>query len=102
MFLTGYSVFSGMAIGAITGVGIAVPGSLTVLPALLSMLGDRVDKGRIPLIGRRAGRHTRGHVRCPYVTGPGGGHPLHELGRKPGVRPMSGVPDAGDPHGPGR
>ncbi len=53
LFLTGYSLFSGMAIGAITVVGIAVAGSLTVLPALLSMLGDRVDKGRIPLIGRR-------------------------------------------------
>ena len=53
LFLTGYSLFSGMAIGAIVVVGIAVTGSLTVLPALLSWLGDRVDKGRIPLIGRR-------------------------------------------------
>jgi RND superfamily putative drug exporter len=34
-------------------VGIAVTGSLTVLPALLSLLGDRVDKGRVPFIGRR-------------------------------------------------
>jgi RND superfamily putative drug exporter len=53
LFLTGYSLFSGMAIGAIVVVGIAVTGSLTVLPALLSWLGDRVDRGRIPLIGRR-------------------------------------------------
>jgi len=53
LFLTGYSLFSGMAIGAIVVVGIAVAGSLTVLPALLSLLGDRVDKGRIPFIGRR-------------------------------------------------
>src|SRR3984885_591263 len=53
LFLTGYSLFSGMAIGAIVVVGIAVTGSLTVLPALLSWLGDRVNKGRIPLIGRR-------------------------------------------------
>jgi RND superfamily putative drug exporter len=28
-------------------------GSLTVLPALLSKLGDRVDKGRIPFLGKR-------------------------------------------------
>jgi putative drug exporter of the RND superfamily len=42
-----------MAIGAIVVVGVAVIGSLTVLPALLSWLGDRVDKGRIPVIGRR-------------------------------------------------
>ena len=53
LFLTGYALFSGMAIGAIIVVAIAVAGSLTVLPALLSWLGDRVDKGRIPFIGRR-------------------------------------------------
>jgi len=53
LFLTGYSLFSGMAIGAIVVVGIAVAGSLTVLPALLSVLGDRVNFGRIPFIGRR-------------------------------------------------
>jgi RND superfamily putative drug exporter len=52
LFLTGYSLFSGMAIGAIVVVGIAVAGSLTVLPALLSVLGDRVNSGRIPFIGR--------------------------------------------------
>jgi hypothetical protein len=53
LFLTGYALFTGMAIGAIVVVGIAVAGSLTVLPALLSWLGDRVDKGRVPLLGRR-------------------------------------------------
>jgi putative drug exporter of the RND superfamily len=53
LMLTGYSLFTGMAIGAIVVVGIAVTGSLTVLPALLSWLGDRADKGQIPVIGRR-------------------------------------------------
>ena len=53
LFLTGYALFTGMAIGAIVVVGIAVAGSLTVLPALLSWLGDRVDKGRIPFLGKR-------------------------------------------------
>jgi putative drug exporter of the RND superfamily len=53
LFLTGYALFTGMAIGAIVVVGIAVAGSLTVLPALLSWLGDRVDKGRVPFLGRR-------------------------------------------------
>ncbi len=33
-------------------VAIAMLGSLTVLPALLSRLGDRVDRGRVPLVGR--------------------------------------------------
>jgi RND superfamily putative drug exporter len=33
-------------------VGVAMLGSLTVLPALLSKLGPRVDKGRIPFVHR--------------------------------------------------
>jgi uncharacterized membrane protein YdfJ with MMPL/SSD domain len=33
-------------------VAVAMLGSLTVLPALLSKLGDRVEKGRIPFLGR--------------------------------------------------
>ncbi|MGH3302398.1 MAG: MMPL family transporter, partial [Streptosporangiaceae bacterium] len=52
LFLTGYSLFTGMAIGAIIVVGIAVTGSLIVLPAMLSWLGDRVNSGRVPFIGR--------------------------------------------------
>jgi putative drug exporter of the RND superfamily len=53
LFLTGYSVFTGVAIGTITVVGVAVAGSLTVLAALLSLLGEWADRGRIPFLGRR-------------------------------------------------
>ncbi|MEP7025443.1 MAG: MMPL family transporter, partial [Actinomycetota bacterium] len=53
LFLTGYDVFTGVAIGAITVVGVAVIGSLTALPALLSWLGRWADRGRIPWLGRR-------------------------------------------------
>jgi RND superfamily putative drug exporter len=53
LFLTGYDVFTGIAVGAIMVVGVAVLGSLTVLPALLSMLGAWADRGRIPFLGRR-------------------------------------------------
>ena len=53
LFLTGYSVFTGVAIGAIMVVGVAVVGSVTVLPALLSWLGKWADRGRIPFLGRR-------------------------------------------------
>ena len=37
-------------------------GSLTVLPAVLSKLGDRVEKGRVPFIGKlkRSGRRVAG------------------------------------------
>jgi putative drug exporter of the RND superfamily len=52
LFLTGYAVFSGIALGTIAVVGVAVAGSLTVLPGLLSWLGPRADRGRIPFLGR--------------------------------------------------
>jgi RND superfamily putative drug exporter len=53
LFLTGYDVFTGIALGTITVVGVAVLGSLTVLPALLSWLGPKAERGRIPFLGRR-------------------------------------------------
>jgi putative drug exporter of the RND superfamily len=53
LFLTGYEQFTGIAIGAITVVAIAVAGSLTLLPALLSWLGPRAERSRIPVLGRR-------------------------------------------------
>jgi RND superfamily putative drug exporter len=52
MFLTGDKTFSSFAVGTILVVGIAVVGSLTVLPALLSRLGDRVDRARVPFLHR--------------------------------------------------
>ena len=53
LFLSGYAVFTGVAIGTIAVVGVAVAGSLTALPALLSWLGPWADRGRIPFLGRR-------------------------------------------------
>ena len=52
MYLGGISNFASFATGTIMVVAVAVIGSLTVLPALLSKLGDRVEKGRVPV--RRA------------------------------------------------
>ena len=53
MFISGDKSFISFAEGAILVVAIAMFASLTVLPAMLSWLGDRVEKGRIPLLGRR-------------------------------------------------
>lgn len=47
-------MFTSLAIGAMLVVAVAVLASATVLPALLSILGDRVERLRLPLIGRRA------------------------------------------------
>jgi RND superfamily putative drug exporter len=52
-FLTGSKIFVGIGEATILVVTAAVIGSLTVLPALLSLLGDRIDRGRLPIIGRR-------------------------------------------------
>lgn len=55
MFIAGAATFTGMALGAILVVGVSLIASLTVLPAVLSLLGDRVERGRIPLLMRRRG-----------------------------------------------
>src|ERR1700722_16877661 len=47
MLLADSAVFNSIAVGAMLVVFIAMVGSLTVLPALLGRLGDKVDKGRI-------------------------------------------------------
>ena len=52
MFLTGDATFSSLALATILVVAVAVLGSLTVLPAVLSRLGDKVERGRIPFVGR--------------------------------------------------
>ena len=52
MFLTGDKTFSSFAMATIMVVAIAVLGSLTVLPAVLSRLGDRVNKARVPFLYR--------------------------------------------------
>ncbi len=52
MFLTGDRIFASFGISTILVVAIAMLGSLTVLPALLSRLGDNVDRVHVPLVGR--------------------------------------------------
>jgi RND superfamily putative drug exporter len=78
LFLTGIDVFSGVAIGTILVVGVAVLGSLTFLPAILSMLGKWTDRGRIPFLGKRRtsaseskfwGTLARSVVKRPLVWG---------------------------------
>src|SRR5918995_170326 len=52
MFLTLDSTFASFAVATIIVVAMAMLGSLTVLPALLSKLGDRVDRLHVPLVRR--------------------------------------------------
>ena len=52
LFMIDVSIFRSMAIGTIAVIFVAIIGSLTFLPATLAILGDRVNKGRVPYFGR--------------------------------------------------
>ncbi|WP_258055628.1 MMPL family transporter [Streptomyces sp. Ru62] len=52
MLFTGLAEFEAMGLASLMVVAVAMVGSVTVLPALLSLLGERVEKGRLPFLGR--------------------------------------------------
>ncbi len=52
MLLIGDKSFASFGLATMIVVAAAMLGSLTVLPALLSKLGDNVDRLRVPLVGR--------------------------------------------------
>jgi uncharacterized membrane protein YdfJ with MMPL/SSD domain len=54
MFFAGNPIFTAMGLATMVVVLLAMVGSVTVLPALLHKLGDRVDRGRVPFL------HTAG------------------------------------------
>ena len=60
MFLTGDPTFASLAFATILVVAVAVLGSLTVLPAVLSKLGDNVDRLRVPWPADDAARTKAG------------------------------------------
>ena len=56
LLLSGSAVFVSIGLATMLVVAIAVLGSLTVLPAMLALLGDRIDRGRLPRFLRRRRR----------------------------------------------
>jgi putative drug exporter of the RND superfamily len=70
MFLTGNGIFMGFAEGTILVVLTAVVGSLTALPALLSLIGDKIDARVIHGTVRTV---TRGRVTWRRLLGVRGG-----------------------------
>ena len=64
MFLSGNGVFSSFGVGTMLVVAVAMIGSMTALPAMLSYLGQKgwTEKGRVPWVSKR--RHAnRGESR---------------------------------------
>ena len=55
MFIVPMDFFRSMALGAVLAVIVSLLAALTLLPAILSALGDRIDSLRIPLLGRKPG-----------------------------------------------
>jgi RND superfamily putative drug exporter len=55
LFFAGNRIFTSMGIATMVVVFVAMVGSVTVLPSLLHGLGDKVDRGRLPFMGKRGG-----------------------------------------------
>ena len=53
LLMAGNAVFVSFGIGTMLVVAVAIVGSVTVLPAVMAGLGDRIEWGRVPFITRR-------------------------------------------------
>ena len=78
MLFTGDKGFMSFGVATMTVVAVAMLGSLTVLPALLSKLGDKVEKGRIPFLKRRERPDGENRFWSKVLT-PATKHPLVAL-----------------------
>ena len=68
MFFMGSQIFASFGVGTVLVVAIALVGSLTVLPAVLSKLGDGVERGRIPFLARRGANNGESRFWGAVVT----------------------------------
>jgi uncharacterized membrane protein YdfJ with MMPL/SSD domain len=64
MFFAGDKTFTALGVGSIMVVAVAMIGSVTVVPAILAWLGDRINKGRVPLLHRLTSRSAAGDSRA--------------------------------------
>jgi uncharacterized membrane protein YdfJ with MMPL/SSD domain len=69
MYIAGDQTFASFATGTIIVVAVAMVGSLTVLPAILAWLGDRIEKGRIPFLSRKRNAAEGSRVWGALITG---------------------------------
>ncbi|HET9287600.1 MAG TPA: MMPL family transporter [Gaiella sp.] len=59
MFLSGDKTFMSFSVGTMVVVAVAMIASLTVLPAVIGRLGDKVEKGKVPFVARRRRSESR-------------------------------------------
>lgn len=58
LLVSGDTMFASMGVNAMLVVAVVVATALLVVPALLGVLGRGVDRGRVPLLGRRRSRRS--------------------------------------------
>jgi putative drug exporter of the RND superfamily len=76
MLIVPNSIMRSLAVGAIVVGAVSVVAATTLLPALLGLIGDGVDRLRIPLVGRRSAGNPEGRF---------WGAVVHAVLRRPGV-----------------
>jgi RND superfamily putative drug exporter len=91
LLISGLAVFESMALATMLVALIAVVASLTVLPAVLALLGERVDRGRVPGLGRRSRGRTLWSRLANVVTR----HPRAALVASAGLLAVLAVPAFG-------
>ena len=67
MFLVPVTLLRSLAAGAVIVGVVSVAAALTLLPAMLSLIGDRVNSLPLPIVGKNLGR--------PDAPKPGSGQP---------------------------
>jgi RND superfamily putative drug exporter len=66
MSLIGMATFTGLAVGIALGVGLSVAAAITLLPAIIAMLGTRLDPRTTPGRLRRTARFLTGRRRVAH------------------------------------
>ncbi len=60
MLIVPINIYRSLSVGAIAVAAFAVMAALTLLPAMLSILGDKINAGRIPLLQTHVGQSSEG------------------------------------------
>jgi uncharacterized membrane protein YdfJ with MMPL/SSD domain len=94
MAFSGDAGFMSFGIATAIVVAVAMIGSLTVLPAVLSKLGDKVNKGKVPFLYRYRARQTEPRV-WKAILKPVLRHPVIAAVASAGVLVALSIPAAG-------
>jgi uncharacterized membrane protein YdfJ with MMPL/SSD domain len=94
MLFSGDPGFMSFGIATAMVVAVAMLGSLTVLPAVLSKLGDKVNKGKVPFLYRYRARQTEPRL-WKAILGPVLEHPVIAAVASAGVLVAMSIPALG-------